>query len=80
MDEVWELACLMQCRKIPKRPLILVGKTFWQPLLDACEATMHNEQRQMIKKEDLQLFQVVDTVAEAMQVLRTFPSFDCLRS
>lgn len=80
MDEVWELACLMQCQKIPKRPLILVGKAFWQPLIDACDATMHNEHRQMIKKEDLQLFQVVDTEAEALQVLRTFPGFGAMNS
>lgn len=73
MDEVWELACLMQVKKIPKRPLILVGREFWQPIVSACDATMHNDQRKMIKREDLDLFQIVDTEAEAMEVLQRWP-------
>ena len=77
-DEVFELATLMQCDKIPKRPLILVGKAFWQPFLDACETSMLDKnsplpeamRRKTISDDDMQLFQVVDDPAEASRLIR----------
>ena len=69
-DEVFEVACLMQTGKIPKRPLILVGKSFWQPFLDAMTESMLNGERKTIAPGDQDLFAVVDDAVEAARLVR----------
>lgn len=69
-DEVFEIACLMQTGKIPKRPLILVGREFWQPILDEMAKVMFTADTKLIAEHDMQLFQVVDTEAQAAAALR----------
>jgi len=69
-DEVFEVACLMQTGKLKKRPLILVGESFWQPFLDAMTASMLDGDRQTIHPEDPQLFTVVDDAASAARLVR----------
>jgi uncharacterized protein (TIGR00730 family) len=34
LDEIFETATLIQTRKIGDFPLVLVGKAYWQPLVD----------------------------------------------
>ena len=53
--------------KIPKFPVVLVGKKFWGPLLDWIKDTMLREEK--ISKEDLDLYVVVDTAEEAMDYI-----------
>jgi uncharacterized protein (TIGR00730 family) len=69
-DEVWEVACLMQTGKLPKRPLVLVGKDFWQPFLDEVEKAMWQGKTKMIADGDMKLFTVVDDAAQASQLIR----------
>jgi predicted Rossmann-fold nucleotide-binding protein len=69
-DEVFEVATLMQTRKIPKRPLILIGREFWQPILDALKRAMFSGERQMIAENDMRLFQVVDDEHQAAEIIR----------
>ena len=40
LDELFEAATLVQTRKIESFPIILVGTTFWQPLLDFVQGTL----------------------------------------
>ncbi len=71
-DRVFELATLIQCGKTPARPMVLVGKEFWQPLLDEIRKAMLEGPRKTIGDDDLELFTVVDTAEEAFSVIQGF--------
>lgn len=60
-DELWEIACLMQTGKTPKRPIVLVDDTFWTPILDAMYAAMAAGDQKTIAPEDMRLFTVIKT-------------------
>jgi uncharacterized protein (TIGR00730 family) len=68
-DEVFEVATLMQTKKIPKRPLILIGRQFWQPILDALARGMFSNERKTIGPDDMKLFTVVDNEQEAADAI-----------
>ncbi|MBI4814762.1 MAG: LOG family protein [Deltaproteobacteria bacterium] len=70
MDEVFEIACLMQTGKIPVRPLVLVGSEFWQPILDAIEKSMFSGERKTIGENDMKLFTVTDDPTEVARLIR----------
>jgi uncharacterized protein (TIGR00730 family) len=69
LDEMATVLCQMQTGKLPKRPLLLVGSDYWRPILDAFAQTMITPERRLIAPEDMQLFTVVDTVADAQKAL-----------
>jgi uncharacterized protein (TIGR00730 family) len=77
-DEIFELVTLMQCEKIPKRPLILVGSEFWKPFLDEMARVMldkdsnlpEDKKLKTISDEDMDMFQVVDDAADAARIIR----------
>lgn len=68
MDEFFELITLIQTKKIERIPIVLFGKEFWDPLVDFFKQHMQKK-FQTINKEDLDLFQVVDSVDEAMKYI-----------
>lgn len=68
LDEFAEIATLMQTGRIPEFPLILVGKKFWRGLLAWMKAQMQ-DRRKLISKGDLDLFTLVDTPEEAIEVI-----------
>jgi len=68
LDEFSEVATLVQTGRIPRFPLILIGKKFWSGLI----AWMHEqmiERRSLIKAEDLDLFSIVETPAQAVEII-----------
>lgn len=67
MDELYEALTLIQTGKIRNFPVILAGRTYWQPMLDAIYR-MRDEG--MISPRDLDLLTVTDSVEEAMSVLQ----------
>ncbi|MEN9847369.1 MAG: hypothetical protein RL368_109 [Pseudomonadota bacterium] len=67
LDELSEILVLMQTRKIPKAPIILVGKTFWEGLLTWFKETLIHEQ--LIDVEDLDLMLVSDDSAEILEYI-----------
>ena len=69
LDEMATVLCQMQTGKLPKRPLVLVGSDYWQPILAAWQATMLSPDRKLIAPEDMELFTVVDTVEAAREAL-----------
>jgi len=69
LDEFATVLCQIQNDKLPKRPIILVGGDYWQPILDAWQKTMLSEDRQLISPEDMNLVTVVNTVDEAKAAL-----------
>ena len=68
MDELFEALCLMQTHKITMFPVILVGRSYWQGLLDWLRSTM--VEGGMIMPADVDLVRVVDTPEEALTALR----------
>ena len=68
-DEVFEVLCLMATGNLPQRPLILVGKDFWGPLIDACREAMDNDERRLVGEGYFEKFlQIVDTAEEAEEI------------
>jgi len=68
LDELAEVATLVQTGTLPRFPLILFGKKFWGGLLRWLRTQMQ-DQNQFIGKTDLELFTVTDSVEEAVEVI-----------
>jgi uncharacterized protein (TIGR00730 family) len=67
LDEVFELLTLSQTRKLDRElRVILYGSSYWKELVNFPLLVRHG----MISPEDLSLFHVVDTPAEALDVLQ----------
>ncbi len=71
MDELFEALTLVQTNKIGEFPVVLVGKKYWQGLLDWIRSTMM-EKEHNVNEVDLQRVHVVDTADEAVQVITQF--------
>jgi uncharacterized protein (TIGR00730 family) len=64
LDELFEVATLVQTQRIPSFPLILFGSAYWKGLLDWMRTTL--EPGQLISPGDLDLLRVTDNPAEAV--------------
>ncbi len=71
LDELFEALTLIQTKKINRFPIILMGKSFWEGLLEWIKNTLL-EANNNISKEDLELFYLVDTVEEAVEHIENF--------
>jgi hypothetical protein len=71
LDELFEALTLVQTNKIGEFPVVLVGKKYWQGLLDWIKSTMM-EKEHNVNEADLQRVHVVDTADEAVQVITQF--------
>ena len=71
LDELFEAITLIQTKKIGKFPIVLVGKSFWRGIIDWIKETMLAKEKN-ISPEDLDLFSVVDTSEEALEVINNF--------
>ncbi|MES2387568.1 MAG: TIGR00730 family Rossman fold protein [Bacteroidota bacterium] len=71
LDELFEALTLIQTRKIGRFPIVLVGASYWNGLLDWIKAVMLNEEHN-INPEDLNLINVVDSATEAVKVIDDF--------
>ena len=58
----------MQTHKVEMFPVVLVGRAYWQGLLDWLRSAVLDEAT--INPEDIDLLRVVDTAEEALAVLR----------
>jgi uncharacterized protein (TIGR00730 family) len=70
LDELSEALTLIQTGKIARFPIVLVGSAYWAGLIEWWKGTMLSEKN--ISKEDLDLFQVVDTSEEAVAIINKF--------
>jgi len=71
MDELFEALTLIQTKKINERPVVLIGKQYWQGLFDWIEESMLNME-QTISSKDLNMFSIVDTPEEAFKCIDDF--------
>lgn len=72
-DELFEAITLIQTKKIGRFPIILVGSEYWAGLIDWIKTTMLGEEAN-ISREDLELFEVVETADEAVNLIDVFYS------
>lgn len=70
-DEFFESITLIQTEKIGKFPIVLVGRDFWGGLVDWIQDVVQQEEKN-ISVKDLDLFKLVDTAEEAVDVIDTF--------
>jgi uncharacterized protein (TIGR00730 family) len=64
LDEIFETATLIQTGKIQEFPLVLLGRAFWQPLLDFFRERLVAEET--IAPDDVGRITVTDSVTEAV--------------
>ena len=68
LDELSEVLTMVQTRKIYQIPIILVGRKFWTGFLDWIQNSLLTEK--MISPDDVDLFHIVETGAEAVEYLK----------
>lgn len=73
LDELFEAITLIQTEKIGKFPIVLVGKKYWEGLMDWVKTVVLSEESN-ISAEDLELFKIVDTADEAVDIINSFYS------
>ena len=71
LDELFEALTLIQTYKIEKFPIIMVGTDFWSGLIDWVKNTLL-EKFGNISATDLDLFHLVDTKEEVIDILDSF--------
>lgn len=69
LDELFEVLTLMQTKKIPTRPVILIGKEYWNGLDLWLRGPVYQEGA--IGDESLPLYRIMDSTEEALQILVT---------
>lgn len=67
LDEMFETLTLIQTSKIAHMPLVLMGMSFWQGLIDWIVTSL--EGNAYIDKDDLKLLKVTDDPEEAIEII-----------
>jgi hypothetical protein len=78
LDELFEAITLIQTNKVENFPIIMVGKKYWEPMLDWIKNTVI-EQEKNADEKDLALFHVVETSDEVVEIINEFYSKYLLR-
>jgi uncharacterized protein (TIGR00730 family) len=71
LDELFEAITLIQTGKIGKFPIVLVGKTYWEGLMDWIKETMLGKEKN-ISPKDLRLINIVDNPKQAVEIIDEF--------
>lgn len=72
-DELFEALTLIQTDKIGRFPIVLVGVDYWSGLIDWIKNVML-EKEANVSPEDMDIFKLVDTAEEAVEVIEQFYS------
>lgn len=70
MDELFEAITLIQTNKLVRFPIVLIDREYWADLISWIKNRMLNEK--MISLSDLDIFNLVDSVDEAVDVIDNF--------
>ena len=66
MDEMFELLTLEQTKKASAMPVVLVGREYWTKVINFSAIADYG----MVDREDLNLFEIVDTAEEAWDAMQ----------
>lgn len=72
LDEFFEITTLIQTKKIPPVPVVLVGRSFWQPLLDLIHEKLLNEFDTIVASDE-KIYKIVDSEDEIIDIIKTAP-------
>ncbi|MFH1769524.1 MAG: TIGR00730 family Rossman fold protein [Parcubacteria group bacterium] len=72
LDEAFEVITLVQTKKIPRIPIVFVGKGYWGKLDDFMKNTVYGEYK-AIDKGDMDIYTIVDTVEDAYKIIKKSP-------
>jgi len=72
LDEFLEILTLVQTRKIPEAPIILVGAKYWTPLVESF-FKQNLELNKYIDSLDLSLFTVSDDEQQILEIIKSAP-------
>lgn len=70
LDELFEMATLIQNGKIRNFPLVMMGTEFWQPLMDYINHTLVKQGT--IEESDARKFILTDSPHEAVEYIKSF--------
>jgi len=70
LDEFFEALNLIQTERIDKFPVVLLGKDYWEGMIDWLKKTVLEKGN--ISKEDLDIFSVVDSPKEVLAAIKKF--------
>ena len=70
LDEFFEAITLIQTKRVDPFPVILVGSSFWNTLIDWMKKVLLPNN--LIAGEDLAIFKVVDTPQEVLDIIKEF--------
>ncbi len=76
LDEIFEVMTLVHTGKVPPAPIILMGSTFWDPLMDWVRE--HQLAHGLIGPNDLDLLMVTDDPDEALEAIQSFSEANLL--
>lgn len=71
LDELFEAVTLIQTGKIDNFPIILVGKSYWEGLINWVKDTMLAQEKN-ISPKDMDLINIVDNADEAVDIINKF--------
>ena len=72
LDEFFEIITLIQTKKIPRVPVLLIGSDFWRPLQCFIEETLFEKHR-TISPEDRTLFIITDDNEKIIEIVKNAP-------
>lgn len=70
MDEFFEALTLIQTKRVKSFPVILMGREYWQGLLDWLKDSM--VQKNMILPFDLEMIQLIDEPEEVVKHIKKY--------
>lgn len=72
MDELFEILTLVQTRKIPKVPIVLVGKKHWSKVDEFIRETLFKDIK-AIDEEDMDIYKITDSEDEIIEIIKKAP-------
>lgn len=70
MDEFFEALTLIQTKRVRSFPIILMGREYWQGLMDWLQKSM--QQKNMILPYDFEMIQVIDEPEEVVKHIKKY--------
>jgi len=70
MDEFFESITLIQTERIRPFPVVLIGKEYWQGVMDWMKE--HMLKSDLIRKKDLNIFKITDSPDEVLKIIKDF--------